>query len=104
MSFADRSAFNFGHLAILRVTSRSGQLRAVDGHTVAASDSLELDFNGWSHGGRWALQLDTALCRPGEPTLVVAQGLACLAVAWWAQLSPKSYLQRVAGALFVSPR
>ena len=35
--------------------------------------------------------------------LVVAWGLACLAVAWWAQLSPKAYLERVGGALFVSP-
>ncbi len=95
MPFADRPAFNFGQLKVLRVTSRGG--------APASQDRLELDFNGWAHGGRWAVQLDTALGRPGDPTLIVAQGVACLAVAWWAQLSPKSYIERVAGAVFLSP-
>lgn len=103
MPFADRSAFNFGSLAIVRVTSGSVRARPGARDVAKPSNTVELDFNGWSHGGRWALQLDTALGGPGEPTLVVAQGLACLAVAWWAQLSPRSYLQRVAGALLVSP-
>jgi predicted alpha/beta hydrolase family esterase len=102
MAFAERSAFNFGQLSVLRVSSGASQPRRKD-EAPATPDRLELDFAGWSHGGRWALQLDTALGRPGDPTLVVAQGLACLAVAWWAQLSPKSYLERVGGALFISP-
>ena len=34
---------------------------------------------------------------------MLARGVACLAVAWWAQLSPRSYLDAVAGALFRSP-
>jgi len=103
MPLAERSAFTFGQLSVLRVTSGSSRPRRNDGDAFEGSDKLELDFSGWSHGGRWALQLDAALGRPGDPTLVVAHGLACLAVAWWAQLSPKSYLERVGGALFLSP-
>lgn len=102
MPFAERSAFSFGQLNMLTVTSGKSP-RSGDGDPCTPSDTLALDFSGWSHGGRWALQLDVALGRPGDPVLVVAQGLACLAVAWWAQLSPKSYIERVGGALFLSP-
>jgi predicted alpha/beta hydrolase family esterase len=103
MPFAEQSAFSFGQLSVLRVTGNGHPAGTIVGEEGADPSRLALDFHGWPHGGRWAMQLDTALCRAGDPTLVVAQGLACLAVAWWAQLSPKSYTQRVAGALFVSP-
>jgi hypothetical protein len=34
---------------------------------------------------------------------LVAQGASCFAAAWWARLSPSSYVSRVAGALFFNP-
>ena len=55
------------------------------------------------HNGRWALQLDAAFAHRKTPVVILAQGLACLAVSWWAQLSPRSYLRSVRGAVFESP-
>lgn len=63
---------------------------------------VELDLTKF-HSGRWAQQLDTAMTRSREPVVLLAQGVACLAVAWWAQLSPRSYLEHVTGAVFLSP-
>ena len=63
---------------------------------------LDLDLSKF-HNGRWALQLDSTFARRSEPAVIVAEGVACLAVAWWAQLSPRSYLQNISGALFLSP-
>ncbi|WP_010186877.1 alpha/beta hydrolase [Sphingomonas sp. PAMC 26605] len=53
--------------------------------------------------GRWALQLDKGLAQREAPVVIVAHGLACRAVAWWAQLSPRSYVRAVSGALFHAP-
>lgn len=63
---------------------------------------VELDLSKF-HNGRWALQLDAAFARRTAPAVIVARGVACLAVAWWAQLSPRSYLDAVRGAVFRSP-
>lgn len=63
---------------------------------------VELDLSKF-HSGRWAQQLDIAMTRSREPIVLLAQGVACLAVAWWAQLSPRSYLTHVRGAVFLSP-
>ncbi|MEO7171092.1 MAG: alpha/beta hydrolase [Sphingomonas sp.] len=63
---------------------------------------VELDLTKF-HSGRWAQQLDTAMTRSREPVVLLAQGVACLAVAWWAQLSPRSYLEHIRGAVFLSP-
>lgn len=63
---------------------------------------VELDLAKF-HSGRWALQLDSAFARRDTPAVILAQGVACLAVAWWAQLSPRSYMTHIRGALFLSP-
>lgn len=63
---------------------------------------VELDLSKFQ-SGRWALQLDAVFSRRRQPAVILAQGVACLAVAWWAQLSPRSYLHSVQGALFLSP-
>ncbi|KQS04985.1 hypothetical protein ASG11_12605 [Sphingomonas sp. Leaf357] len=67
-----------------------------------AVNHVELDLAKF-HNGRWALQLDAAFARRSIPAVIVARGVACLAVAWWAQLSPRSYLDAVRGAVFRSP-
>ncbi|PTM46232.1 serine hydrolase [Sphingomonas aerolata] len=68
----------------------------------AAIPTIELDLAKFQ-SGRWALQLDAAFARREEPAVIPAQGVACLAVAWWAQLSPRSYLQAIEGAVLLSP-
>lgn len=73
-----------------------------DAVEAASVPRIELDLSKFQ-SGRWALQLDAVFSRRRQPAVIVAQGVACLAVAWWAQLSPRSYLQSVQGALFLSP-
>jgi predicted alpha/beta hydrolase family esterase len=63
---------------------------------------VELDLTKF-HTGRWALQLDAAMAHRPEPVVVLARGVACLAVSWWAKLSPRSYLTNIRGAIFLSP-
>lgn len=77
---------------------------AVKGDSIlnAAVPRVELDLTKF-HSGRWALQLDSAFARRTGPAVIVAQGVACLAVAWWAQLSPRSYMAMLRGAVFLAP-
>lgn len=63
---------------------------------------IELDLAKFQ-SGRWALQLDAVFAHRKAPAVILARGVACLAVAWWAQLSPRSYMQSVRGAVFLSP-
>ncbi|WP_158298992.1 alpha/beta hydrolase [Sphingomonas psychrotolerans] len=48
-------------------------------------------------------RLDSAVTRAEGAVLLVAEGAGCFATAWWARLSPASYVSRVAGALFFDP-
>ena len=66
-----------------------------------AMPQLNLDLSRF-YSGRWAAQLDAEFARRPTPSVIVAQGVACLAVAWWAQLSPASYVRQVGGAIFLS--
>ena len=56
-------------------------------------------------GGRnlWAARLDEAVRLAERPVVLVAYGVSCFAVAWWARLSPTTYVEKVAGAVFVRP-
>ena len=51
----------------------------------------------------WAARLDEAVRGAGHPVLLIASGISCFAAAWWARLSPASYVERVAGAVLVRP-
>lgn len=48
-------------------------------------------------------RLDAAVTRADRAVLLVAEGASCFATAWWARLTPASYVSRVAGALFFRP-
>ncbi|MBN2973375.1 alpha/beta hydrolase [Roseomonas aeriglobus] len=50
-----------------------------------------------------AAHIDRAILDADRAVLMVAQGVGCAAAAWWARLSPLSYVERVAGALLVAP-
>lgn len=50
-----------------------------------------------------AVRIDAAVTAAAGPVLLVAQGPACHAAAWWARLSPSDYVARVAGALLFRP-
>lgn len=69
----------------------------------AGGASLQLDIDANPHRGLWALQLDNAVRATTEPTMLLAEGLACLAIARWAQLSPARYVENIAGAWLFAP-
>jgi len=73
-----------------------------DAQIAARLQRVELDLSRF-HNGRWALQLDAVMANRAEPAVILAHGVACLAVAWWAQLSPRSYLRNIRGAVLLSP-
>ena len=73
-----------------------------DEAVASSGEVLVLDLAKF-HGGRWALQLDAAISRRTEPVIIAARGVACLAVAWWAKLSPKIYTRGIEGAIFDAP-
>lgn len=79
-------------------------LVSIKGDAAASSpiDRIELDLDKFQ-SGRWALQLDRAVLGRNGPVVILAQGVAALAVAWWAQLSPRTYTEKIAGAVFLSP-
>lgn len=49
-------------------------------------------------------KLDAAVTQADRAVLLLAQGAGCFATAWWARLSPASYVARVAGAIFFQPQ
>lgn len=63
------------------------------------------DLGMWNtpHRNSWVTKLDEAIRHAEAPVILVAHSLGCLAVAWWAQLSPQPYGWPVAGALLVAP-
>lgn len=67
-----------------------------DAHVDYAADTL-------AQRNLWAAKLDEAVLRSDRPVLLVASGESCFATAWWARLSPASYVSRVAGALLFTP-
>lgn len=64
---------------------------------------IEIGERGGGSRNVWATQLDEAVRHAERPVLLVAHGVGCLALAWWAKLSPAPYVERVAAALLVRP-
>lgn len=70
---------------------------------LAAVTALQLDMDANPRRGLWAMQLDDAVRAADEPIVLFGEGLACLAIARWAQLSPARYVENIAGAWLFSP-
>ena len=68
-------------------------------------DTLRVELGMWNtpHRNSWVTKLDEAIRQAQSPVILAAHSLGCLAVAWWAQLSPQPYGWPVAGALLVAP-
>jgi predicted alpha/beta hydrolase family esterase len=67
--------------------------------------TVRADLGMWHtpHRNSWVTRLDWAIRQAEAPVILVAHSLGCLAVAWWAALSPQPYGWPVAGALLVAP-
>lgn len=68
-------------------------------------DTHRVELGMWSrpHRNAWVTKLDQSIRAARAPVVLVAHSLGCLAVAWWAALSPQPYGWPVAGALLVAP-
>ncbi|MCH4892996.1 MULTISPECIES: RBBP9/YdeN family alpha/beta hydrolase [unclassified Sphingomonas] len=64
---------------------------------------VELGMWNTPHRNAWVTRLDQAIRTAQAPVVLAAHSLGCLAVAWWAALSPQPYGAPVAGALLVAP-
>ncbi|HEX8389018.1 MAG TPA: alpha/beta hydrolase [Sphingomonas sp.] len=71
----------------------------------ARPDTSRVELGQWSlpHRNSWVTKLDQAISAARAPVILAAHSLGCIAVAWWAQLSPQPYGWPVAGALLVAP-
>lgn len=68
-------------------------------------DTTRVELGMWNtpHRNSWVTKLDQAVSAAQAPVILVAHSLGCVAVAWWASLSPQPYGWPVAGALLVAP-
>jgi uncharacterized protein len=68
-------------------------------------DTHRVELGMWNkpHRNAWVTKLDQSIRAARAPVVLVAHSLGCLAVAWWAALSPQPYGWPVAGALLVAP-
>jgi len=68
-------------------------------------DCQRLDLGMWDnpHRNTWVNKLNLALYRAERPVLLVAHGIGCLTVAWWAEYERPSIRGPVIGALLVAP-
>jgi len=63
----------------------------------------ELGMWNTPHRNSWVTRLDQSIRQAQAPVVLAAHSLGCIAVAWWAALSPQPYGWPVAGALLVAP-
>ena len=68
-------------------------------------DIVRVELGMWNtpHRNAWVTKLDQAIRAARAPVVLAAHSLGCIAVAWWAALSPQPYGWPVAGALLVAP-
>ncbi|MBB3346949.1 MULTISPECIES: alpha/beta hydrolase [unclassified Sphingomonas] len=68
-------------------------------------DTARVELGMWDrpHRNAWVTKIDQAVASARAPVILVAHSLGCVAVAWWASLSPQPYGWPVAGALLVAP-
>lgn len=72
---------------------------------LSGAHRTHLDVSATTAGQRniWAARLDETVMRADHAVVLLANGASCAAAAWWARLSPKPYVSRVAGAILHAP-
>lgn len=68
-------------------------------------DVARIELGMWDtpHRNAWVTKIDQAVAAARAPVILVGHSLGCIAIAWWASLSPQPYGWPVAGALLVAP-
>jgi predicted alpha/beta hydrolase family esterase len=64
---------------------------------------LRLGLGDAPHRNTWVNKLNLAIRRADRPVVLVAEGIACLAAAWWAEYEQSENEDAVVGALLVLP-
>lgn len=64
-----------------------------------------VDLGMWEqpHRNTWVTKLNLAIERANTPVAIIAEGLGCVALAWWAEFEQPQPGFPVAGALLVNP-
>ena len=68
-------------------------------------DAVRVELGMWDkpHRNSWVNKLNLAIDRARRPVVIVAEGLACVAVAWWAEYEQPGVDTPVKGALLIDP-
>ena len=68
-------------------------------------DCRRVDLGMWDrpHRNTWVNKLNLALHKAQHPVVLCAQGLGCLAAAWWVEYERPKFGEPVVGAIFISP-
>lgn len=64
---------------------------------------VDLGETGVPLRNTWVTRLNLAIHQAGRPVVLVAHGLGCIAVAWWAEYERPQHGNPVVGALLVAP-
>ena len=69
------------------------------------TDARQLQLGMWDapHRNTWVNKLNLAIRRADRPVVLVTEGIACLAAAWWAEYEQADAEGAVIGALLVLP-
>lgn len=100
------AAFDSRHLAMIALVPE-GQPLSLSRflRLPGLSEAEQIVVKGETAAQRIALaaRIDAAVAEADRAVMLVAEGAACMAAAWWARLSPQANTANVSGALMVAP-
>ena len=69
------------------------------------ANAVRLELGNWEkpHRNTWVNRLNMAVMRPERPVVVIAHGLACLALIWWVEYETPEPDGPLRGALLFDP-
>jgi predicted alpha/beta hydrolase family esterase len=92
---------------LILIVPENGAEHGAWSHYVATrgADAAVVDLGSWDEPQRniWVNKLNLMIDRCERPVVLVASGLSCLAVAWWAEYERPAYGFPVVGALLLDP-
>lgn len=85
--------------------AQSSPARDIARHHRDGLRSAVLELGGWDdpHRNTWVNKINLAIWRAKRPVVLVADGLACLAIIWWAEFEQPRLEGPVKRAILLSP-
>lgn len=82
-----------------------GDVRQLSQEISPRSDAINLELGNWDnpHRNTWVNKLNLTIGRAQRPVSLVAEGLACLAVIWWAAFEQPGADSPVTSATLIRP-